>query len=101
MVPSLLPPLAATVLIYLNSLPAGAGGETRFPRLNTAFRPEQGKALVFFPCTTDGLLDPLALHSAEPVTLAGASKHVAQIWIRQGVFAQPSPDAAAVHAGAH
>ena len=105
----------ATVLIYLNTLPPGVGGETRFPRLGgagagtddaaavaaaassaparggVAFRPEQGSALVFFPCTLDAQLDPLALHAAEPITAANETKYVAQIWIRQGVFCAPPP----------
>jgi prolyl 4-hydroxylase len=85
----------ATVLIYLNTLPPGVGGETRFPRLGggagAAFRPEQGSALVFFPCTLDAQLDPLALHAAEPITAANETKYVAQIWIRQGVFCAPPP----------
>ena len=83
------------MLIYLNTLPPGVGGETRFPRLETAFRPEQGTALVFFPCTLDAQLDPQALHAAEPITAAAETKYVAQIWIRQGVFcAPPAPPAA-------
>lgn len=41
----------ATVLIYLNTLAPGAGGETTFPRLGRSFTPQKGKALVFFPCT--------------------------------------------------
>ena len=85
----------ATVLIYLNSLPPGAGGETTFPRLGRSFTPKLGKALVFFPCTTDGLLDPMALHAAESVAEGGLIKLVAQIWVRQGVFAQSAPAAAA------
>jgi len=41
----------ATVLIYLNDVPPGCGGETAFPRLGRKFRPVRGTAVVFFPCT--------------------------------------------------
>ena len=78
------------MLIYLNTLPPGVGGETRFPRLDTAFRPEQGTAIVFFPCTLDALLDPQALHAAEPITAPNEIKCVAQIWVRQSIFASPA-----------
>jgi hypothetical protein len=40
-------------------------------------------ALVFFPATIDGFLDPLALHAALP---AVDTKYVSQIWIRQGNY---------------
>lgn len=45
-------------------------------------------ALVFFPATIDGFLDPLALHAALP---AVDTKYVSQVWIRQGAYyGQPS-----------
>jgi prolyl 4-hydroxylase len=50
----------ATVLVYLNSV--SEGGRTVFPKLNLEFQPKQGAALVFFPATLDGTLDPQALH---------------------------------------
>lgn len=71
----------ATVLCYLNDVPSGGG--TYFPKLNLRFRPKQGQAVVFFPCTTDEKLDPLALHTGED---ADEEKWVSQIWIRRGVF---------------
>lgn len=42
-----------------------------------------GMAVVFFPATLDGALDPLLLHAAEP---AVDVKWVSQIWIRQGTY---------------
>eukprot|EP00536_Pseudo-nitzschia_multiseries_P001058 jgi/Psemu1/294264/fgenesh1_pm.13_\ len=66
-----------TVLIYLNDVTSG--GHTAFPRLPV--RPTKGTALVFFPATVDGHLDPRALHAALP---AVDTKFVSQIWIRQG-----------------
>lgn len=45
-------------------------------------------ALVFFPATVDGTLDPRALHAALP---AVDPKYVSQVWIRQSVYSgQPS-----------
>ena len=68
-----------TVLIYLNDVVQG--GQTSFPQLGLNMQPKQGRALVFFPATVDGHLDPRALHAALP---AIDTKYVSQIWIRQG-----------------
>jgi len=67
-----------TVLSYLNDVPRG--GHTTFPMLNFSVQPRKGMAIVFFPATVDGVLDPVALHSAEP---AVDVKYVSQVWIRQ------------------
>lgn len=71
----------ATVLIYLNDVSRGGG--TYFPTLKKRFLPQKGKALLFFPCTLDGTLDVLALHTGEE---AVDEKWVSQIWIRQFRF---------------
>jgi hypothetical protein len=68
-----------TVLIYLNNVERG--GQTSFPSLQLQVRPVQGMALIFFPATVEGILDPRALHAALP---AVDPKFVSQIWIRQG-----------------
>jgi prolyl 4-hydroxylase len=68
-----------TVLIYLNDVERG--GQTFFPSLQLQVQPVQGMALIFFPATVDGVLDPRALHAALP---AIDPKFVSQIWIRQG-----------------
>jgi hypothetical protein len=70
-------PRIATVLVYLNDVPAAAGGATAFPRLRHSVQPAAGAALVF--CPHDGG-DELA-HAALPV-LAG-DKVVAQQWLRR------------------
>lgn len=72
----------ATVLVYLNGVSTGGG--TYFPKLDARYTPVAGRALVFFPCTVDGKLDPLALHTAEK---AVDEKWVCQVWVRQGTFA--------------
>ncbi|KAG7358637.1 prolyl 4-hydroxylase alpha subunit [Nitzschia inconspicua] len=75
-----------TVLIYLNDVERG--GQTSFPTLQLEVRPVRGMALIFFPATMDGVLDPRALHAALP---AVDPKFVSQIWIRQGnYYGQPS-----------
>ncbi|CAN0073574.1 unnamed protein product [Discosporangium mesarthrocarpum] len=72
-----------TVLIYLNDVGPMGGGCTFFPELGLRIRPRKGMAVVFFPATLDGRLDPVALHTAEP---AVETKWVSQIWIRQGPY---------------
>ena len=71
--------LILEALIYLNDVVQG--GQTSFPQLGLNMQPKQGRALVFFPSTVDGHLDPRALHAALP---AIDTKYVSQIWIRQG-----------------
>jgi prolyl 4-hydroxylase len=86
-----------TVLVYLNDV--SSGGHTAFPQLKGGqhqhqhhqhgsashqqleIRPSRGTALVFFPATVDGHLDPRTLHAALP---AVDTKFVSQVWIRQG-----------------
>ena len=71
----------ATVLMYLNDCPSGGG--TYFPRIDVRVMPKKGKVIVFFPCSIDGMLDPLALHTGEP---AVEEKWICQVWIRQTDF---------------
>jgi len=70
-----------TVLVYLNDV--RIGGETVFPKINLTIQPRRGNAIVFFPATLYGELDPLALHCAQPA-IEGYTKWVSQIWVRQG-----------------
>jgi len=70
-----------TVLTYLNDV--ARVGHTTFPMLGFSVHPRKGMAVVFFPATVAGQLDPMALHSAEP---AVDTKYVSQVWIRQGEY---------------
>lgn len=64
------------------------GGQTSFPSLRLEVAPVRGTALVFFPATLDGALDPRALHAAMP---AVDPKFVSQVWVRQhNYYGQPS-----------
>lgn len=78
----------ATLLVYLNSLPSSAGGATCFQHLNLQVRPEAGKALLFFPCFADGKSDERTLHCGQ---VAGDTKWIAQIWVRQGQYLPTVP----------
>lgn len=71
----------ATVLVYLNDV--HLGGATVFSKLQLKVQPKRGVALVFFPATTDGVLDDKYLHCAET---AQDEKWVSQIWIRQRAY---------------
>jgi prolyl 4-hydroxylase len=71
----------ATVLVYLNDVDDGPDHSgTDFPSIGRRILPTRGKALVFFPCTLQGKLDTLALHSGMPVK---SLKWVCQVWLRQ------------------
>lgn len=71
-------PRIATVLVYLNDITAG--GCTVFPIHNLRVTPTMGTALVFFPCSADGVADAALAHAAEPPL--SDVKYVAQLWIR-------------------
>lgn len=69
----------ATLLVYLNDV--AAGGATKFEYLNLDVRPKCGRALLFFPATSDGFADARTLHTAET---AEDIKWVTQQWIARG-----------------
>ena len=58
----------ATLLVYLNDVPASGGGATAFKHLNLKVLPQQGKALLFFPAFADGLVDERTEHAGETPT---------------------------------
>ena len=58
-----------------------AGGETSFPKADTAFkvRPSKGTALLFYNLLDDGNGDDLAMHAALPVR--SGDKWAANLWV--------------------
>lgn len=70
-----------TVLTYLNDVQHDEGGATYFPELDLRVQPKQGRAVVFFPVGTDGLLNPYLRHASED---AHNTKFVMQQWIGLG-----------------
>ena len=67
----------ATLLLYLNDVDAGAGGVTRFGRLNLEVTPRRGQCLVFFPAAEDGTFDDRVEHEG---TEATEEKWICRIW---------------------
>jgi prolyl 4-hydroxylase len=74
----------ATMVVYLNDVPAGGG--TIFPHIHLETRPKKGGALYFSYQLADGSVDPMTLHGGSPV-LRG-EKWICTQWIREGVFGQ-------------
>ena len=70
-----------TFLIYLNELPADSpGGETTFPRMRLAIRPEKNMALVFNDVLDSGMDDERSEHSGTPPSQG--VKYAINCWIR-------------------
>ena len=57
------------MIVYLNSLAAGAGGETCFRDLSLCVTPVKGQALVFFPSFRGGVIDDRTMHCGMKVWL--------------------------------
>jgi prolyl 4-hydroxylase len=73
-----------TFLMYLNTAPPNAGGETFFPLENLAFQPVEGMALWWHNLTEDGQVDKSTYHEATPVV--EGEKWIMTKWIRERTF---------------
>lgn len=78
----------ATVLMYLNTLPEGCGGQTVFDELGVSVTPELGKAILWPNVDRQGMPEPLTAHEAMPVTCDEPTKYMMNVWIRE----RPQPD---------
>lgn len=72
----------ATLVMYLNDVPAGGG--TAFPELQLEVAARKGTAVWFEYCDEVGRVDPRTLHAGLPV-LAG-EKWIMTKWVRQHRF---------------
>jgi len=66
-----------TLLVYLNDVEGG--GATCFKDLDVKIQPQKGKALLFFPCTHDGVPDDRTMHAGQ-VTMD--TKWIAQMYVQ-------------------
>jgi len=71
----------ATILVYLNTLPEGAGGETEFLALNAKVRPVQGSAAIWTNVNSQGVPSMETRHLANPVLQDGIIKYALNIWV--------------------
>lgn len=72
----------ATLVIYLNDVPAG--GETIFPDAHLSVAPQRGAAVYFRYANARGQLDPLSLHGGSPVR--EGEKWVMTKWVRERAY---------------
>lgn len=71
----------ATILVYLNTLPKGCGGETCFDELGLRNAPQRGAALVWLNVDANGLPHQRVWHEAQPVLCNESVKYALNIWV--------------------
>lgn len=76
---------ACSIFLYLNTLPASAGGETKFPRRGLHFTPEAGCAIMWWNLDKEGRVKPDTYHAGLPPT-PPHEKYAINIWIRERKF---------------
>lgn len=69
----------STLIVYLNDVEEG--GTTTFPSVGLTIFPQRGSAVYFEYCNSSGQLDPLTLHSGDPVIRG--EKWIVTQWMRE------------------
>jgi prolyl 4-hydroxylase len=72
-----------TIIVYLNDLLDGAGGETSFFHYKLKVKPKEGTGVWFRNMDNNGNLVKESLHSGEPILQKNAIKYALNIWTRQ------------------
>ena len=71
----------ATFLVYLSTLGANGGGETKFPELGNDISPREGRALLWNNMDyVTGKCEPKSIHNAAPVKHEVSKKYIIQRW---------------------
>lgn len=71
-----------TLMVYLNE--PGAGGATRFTKVDKTIQPETGKLLAWNNCLPDGQPNPATMHHGMKVR--AGTKYVITKWFRERVW---------------
>jgi prolyl 4-hydroxylase len=71
-----------SILVYLNDLESGQGGETEFEELGLTVQPRCGRAVTWVNKNPDGFVHTETRHAANPVT-GDVEKWVIQLWFRR------------------
>lgn len=72
-----------TIIVYLNDLLDGEGGETSFFHYKLKVKPKEGTAVWFRNMADDGSLIQKSLHSGEPILKKDTVKYALNIWTKQ------------------
>mmetsp|Transcript_12268 Transcript_12268/g.27845 ORF Transcript_12268/g.27845 Transcript_12268/m.27845 type:complete len:490 (-) Transcript_12268:60-1529(-) len=75
-----------TVLVYLNDVLEGDGGETSFPTLGLQFRPRKGTAVIWPNCVAPEQEDLRVVHEGKPPNVL---KHAVNCFVSQGYIRKP------------
>lgn len=76
----------ATFFIYLNTLPADAGGETEFTKLGIKSKPKKGDSIFWYNQDfKTGEMLPMTEHRGNPV-LTDTVKYGLNVWLRNKSF---------------
>ena len=71
-----------TIIVYLNDLAEGDGGENSFFHYKMKVKPKVGMGVWFRNMTEEGSLISESLHSGEPILKEGVVKYALNIWTR-------------------
>ena len=79
----------ATLLVYLNDVEPGAGGETIFPKVldGLKIKPKKNMAVFWFNVLPNGKEDDRTLHGGLPIV--SGEKWASNIWMRDPRLVQP------------
>lgn len=72
-----------TLLVYLNEIEPGEGGQTFFPKLNVKIRPKKNSAVLWRNILPNGNEDERTLHAGLPIE--SGEKWAVNIWLHEKI----------------